>query len=120
MVVSPSPLPPPALWVIYSVPGCRALCILKSASTITVEWRKRNSLLLLSAMLASVKTAACDGKSPAAELTPVIPECLTRCIIHECFIFKSILRKIYTLYHQFNSSRGKTEHTVSWLSGRGT
>lgn len=54
-----------------------------------------NSLLLLSAVLASVKTAACDGKPSAAELTPVIPVCLTRCIIHECLIFKSILAKYH-------------------------
>lgn len=101
MVVSPSLLPPPVFWVIYGVPSCQAVCILKSARTTTVKWRRRDSLLLLFAMLASVKMASCNAETAAAEITPVILVCLTRCIIHECLIFKSILVKIHILYHPF-------------------
>lgn len=63
--------------------------------------RRRDSLLLLFAMLASVKKTACNGETAAVEITPVIPVCLTRCIIHERLIFKPILVKTHELWHQF-------------------
>lgn len=97
-MVSPGQLPAPCLlgnlW-------CPELCIFEISSNSSGKVEEEGQSVAALYYDASVKAAACNGDSTAAEITPESLMCHTGCIIYECLMFKSILVKIYTLCHQF-------------------